>query len=157
MTGFLTPYLVLDETATTPEWTQKMIWYRLMPDRFANGDQKKDLKDTLEWGQEADKAKFFGGLHPPLMDRFDQFFKLLFGPKGWIDLIVIDRIKFMVRISIKNCYSERLTYEALNNNPHMPKVDLENPEVQAYFGNILTYWTRNFDFKSFFSTIENTW
>lgn len=42
-------------------------------------------------------------------------------------------------------YSERLTYEALNNNPHMPKVDLENPEVQAYFGNILTYWTRNFD------------
>ena len=27
-------------------------------------------------------------------------------------------------------YSERLTYEALNNNPHMPKVDLENPEVQ---------------------------
>lgn len=42
-------------------------------------------------------------------------------------------------------YSERLTYEALNNNPHMPKVDLENPEVQAHFGNILTYWTRNFD------------
>ncbi len=69
MTGFLTPYLVLDETATTPEWTQKMIWYRLMPDRFANGDQKKDLKDILEWGQEADKAKFFGGDLQGIIDK----------------------------------------------------------------------------------------
>ena len=40
-----------------------------MPDRFANGDQKKDLKDILEWGQEADKAKFFGGDLQGIIDK----------------------------------------------------------------------------------------
>lgn len=217
MTGFLTPYLVLDETATTPEWTQKMIWYRLMPDRFANGDQKKDLKDILEWGQKADKAKFFGGDLQGIIDKlahiqglgfngiylspvFDAYsnhkfdtidyyeidpafgtkekFKELIeaihqrGMKVMLD-ITCDHLsdfslqwqdvrKYGARSSFAKWflikefpvryvpselpdYSERLTYEALNNNPHMPKVDLENPEVQAYFGNILTYWTRNFD------------
>lgn len=58
MTGFLTPYLVLDETATTPEWTQKMIWYRLMPDRFANGDQKKILKTYLNGAKKLIKQSF---------------------------------------------------------------------------------------------------
>lgn len=217
MTGFLTPYLVLDETTTTPEWTKKMIWYRLMPDRFANGDQQKDPKDTLEWGQEADKAKFFGGDLQGITDKLDHIqglgfngiylspvfdaysnhkfdtidyyeidpafgtkekFKELIeaihqrGMKVMLD-ITCDHLsdfslqwqdvrKYGVRSSFAKWflikefpvryvpselpdYSERLTYEALNNNPHMPKVDLENPEVQAHFGNILTYWTRNFD------------
>lgn len=217
MTGFLTPYLVLDETTTTPEWTKKMIWYRLMPDRFANGDQQKDPKDTLEWGQEADKAKFFGGDLQGIIDKLDHIqglgfngiylspvfdaysnhkfdtidyyeidpafgtkekFKELIeaihqrGMKVMLD-ITCDHLsdfslqwqdvrKYGVRSSFAKWflikefpvryvpselpdYSERLTYEALNNNPHMPKVDLENPEVQAHFGNILTYWTRNFD------------
>ncbi len=217
MTGFLTPYLVLDETATTPEWTQKMIWYRLMPDRFANGDQKKDLKDILEWGQKADKAKFFGGDLQGIIDNLDHIQGLGFNGiylspvfdaysnhkfdtidyyeidpafgtkekfKELIEAIHQRGMKVMLDITCDHLsdfslqwqdvrkygtrssfakwflikefpvryvpselpdYSERLTYEALNNNPHMPKVDLENPEVQAYFGNILTYWTRNFD------------
>lgn len=217
MTGFLTPYLVLDETTTTPEWTKKMIWYRLMPDRFANGDPKKDPKDTLEWGQEADKAKFFGGDLQGIIDKLDHIQGLGFNGiylspvfdaysnhkfdtidyyeidpafgtkekfKELIEAIHQRGMKVMLDITCDHLndfslqwqdvrkygarssfakwflikefpvryvpselpdYSERLTYEALNNNPHMPKVDLENPEVQAYFGNILTYWTRNFD------------
>lgn len=188
-----------------------------MPDRFANGDQQKDPKDTLEWGQEADKAKFFGGDLQGIIDKLDHIqglgfngiylspifdaysnhkfdtidyyeidpafgtkekFKELIeaihqrGMKVMLD-ITCDHLsdfslqwqdvrKYGVRSSFAKWflikefpvryvpselpdYSERLTYEALNNNPHMPKVDLENPEVQAHFGNILTYWTRNFD------------
>ena len=55
ITGFLTPYLVLDESLAAPKWSKSMIWYRIMPDRFSNGDQRQDPKDLLEWGQPAEK------------------------------------------------------------------------------------------------------
>lgn len=216
ITGFLTPYLVLDESLAAPKWSKSMIWYRIMPDRFSNGDQRQDPKDLLEWGQPAEKAKFFGGDLQGILDNleyiqnmgfngiyltpvFDAYsnhkfdtidyyeidpafgtkekFKELIeaihqrGMKIMLD-ITCDHLndfslqwqdvrKYGVRSTFAKWflvnefpvrylpsespnYSERLTYEALNNNPHMPKVNLDNPEVQAYFGDILTYWTRNF-------------
>lgn len=216
VTGFVTAYLGYDENATVPKWVQKMVWYRLMPDRFANNDKKRDPKDILEWGAEADKAKFFGGDLQGIIDNLDYIQSL--GINGLyltpifdaysnhkfdtIDYYEIDPefgtkekfkelvealhqrgMKLMLDVTCDHLsdfslqwqdvrkygarssfakwflieqfpvryvptespdYAERLTYEALNNNPHMPKVDLENPEVQEYFGNILTYWTRNF-------------
>lgn len=216
MTGFLTPYLTLDGSKKTPAWAKKVVWYRLMPDRFANGDLKRDPKDVLEWGQKADKTKFFGGDLQGIIDNLDHIQNLGFNGLyltpvfdaysnhkfDTIDYYEIDPafgtkekfkelveeihkrgLKIMLDVTCDHLsdfslqwqdvrkygarssfakwflikdfpvryvpseipdYSESLTYEALNNDPHKPKVNLEEPEVQAYFGNILTYWTRTF-------------
>lgn len=41
--------------------------------------------------------------------------------------------------------AKNLTYDTFNFNPHMPKLNTANPEVQRYLLDIATYWIREFD------------
>lgn len=41
-------------------------------------------------------------------------------------------------------YAKMLTYEAVDDNPHQPRLNFENAEVQDMFSNVFGYWTRNF-------------
>ena len=41
--------------------------------------------------------------------------------------------------------AKNVTYDTFNFNPHMPKLNTANPEVQKYLLGIATYWIREFD------------
>ena len=41
--------------------------------------------------------------------------------------------------------AKNLNYDTFNFNPHMPKLNTANPEVQKYLLEIATYWIREFD------------
>ena len=38
-------------------------------------------------------------------------------------------------------YAKMLTYEAVDDNPHQPRLNFENAEVQDMFSNVFRYWT----------------
>ena len=42
-------------------------------------------------------------------------------------------------------YAKNLNYDTFSFNPHMPKLNTANPEVQNYLLEIATYWIREFD------------
>lgn len=216
MRGFITPYLNKCGQKISNDWAQKTVWYRVMPDRFANGDETSDPKGADDWNNDPTKASLFGGDLQGIIDHLDHLQRLGFnglyltpvfsaysGHKfDTIDFFQVDKnfgtketLKKLVEaahnrgmhVMMDICcdhlsdfslewqdvrhYSERssyakwflidkypvryvpsdipdyakmLTYEAVDDNPHQPRLNFENAEVQDMFSNVFRYWTRNF-------------
>lgn len=216
MRGFMTPYLGRGSRRKTNDWAGKTVWYRVMPDRFANGDEDCDPGDAADWNSAPTASSLYGGDLQGVTDHLDHiqrlgfnglyltpvfsaysghkfdtvdFFqvdanfgtretlkKLIEAAHGrgmhvmmdiccdhlsdfsleWQDVrhyserssyagwFMVDR--FPVRYVPGNIpdYSKMMTYEAVDDNPHCPRLNFENAEVRDMFSDVLRYWTRNF-------------
>lgn len=46
---------------SNPEWAKHTVWYQVMIDRFANGDDDNDPVETADWDEPSTNANFYGG------------------------------------------------------------------------------------------------
>ncbi|RCW77155.1 alpha-glycosidase [Saliterribacillus persicus] len=59
---FCFPFLHEIDLFQAPEWVKDTVWYQIFPERFANGDDSLNPKNTLPWASEAPSpSNFFGG------------------------------------------------------------------------------------------------
>ncbi|SEM79574.1 Glycosidase [Ligilactobacillus sp. WC1T17] len=216
MRGFVTPYLQNEGAFYDEQWAKKTIWYRVMPDRFANGDEQTDPANCSRWDDKPTQASLFGGDLRGISDHLNYISRLgfnglyltpffaaysshkfdtidfyqvdpAFGTKETLKELIAQahqhNMHVMVDISCSHLsdfslewqdvrqyseqssyaqwflidkypvryvpgdiadYAKTLTYEAVDHNPHQPRLNLGNPEVQNFFLDVLTYWTRHF-------------
>ncbi len=65
------PFLNEEDLYSPPPWVEDQIWYSIFPERFSNGNQEINPKDTLEWGK-TDKysnSQRFGGDLQGIIDK----------------------------------------------------------------------------------------
>lgn len=74
---FCFPYLHKNEISRAPSWVKDTVWYQIFPERFANGDQSINPKDTKAWESEPPRAtNFFGGDFQGIIDHLDYLVQL---------------------------------------------------------------------------------
>lgn len=74
---FHTPYYQnMFLVRSIPEWTKHTVWYQVMIDRFANGDDDNDPVDTAKWDDPSTNANFYGGDLRGIIDHLDYLTEL---------------------------------------------------------------------------------
>ncbi|MGG3803368.1 alpha-glycosidase [Metabacillus fastidiosus] len=74
---FAFPFLHENDAFTPPEWVRNTVWYQIFPERFANGSDRNNPKDTLPWGSaEPTATNFFGGDFEGIIQRIDYLVEL---------------------------------------------------------------------------------
>lgn len=69
---FCIPYIHEVDKFSAPNWVKDTVWYQIFPERFANGDETINPKDTLAWGSvEPTPSNFFGGDLQGVIDHID--------------------------------------------------------------------------------------
>lgn len=59
---FKFPFLNKIDVFTAPDWVKDTVWYQIFPERFCNGNEKRNPVDTKSWGKEEPTwDNFFGG------------------------------------------------------------------------------------------------
>ena len=59
---FVFPWMNTSDIITPPTWVKDTIWYQIFPERFCNGNPKRNPKGTKKWKSEPIKEKcFYGG------------------------------------------------------------------------------------------------
>ena len=71
-------YVEKGKIFSVPEWVNQTVWYQIFPDRFCNGDQSNDSKETFDWYQENVQGSnpFYGGDLKGIISKIDYIKKL---------------------------------------------------------------------------------
>lgn len=201
-----------------PSWVSKTVWYELLVDRFAKGQQHEPTAKTLEWAsQPADEESFFGGNLQGIIEHLDYLQELgvnglylnpiftaysnhkldpvdyynidpNFGTKDKFKELVVKAHQRGMRVLVEVVFNhlgdfalqwqdvqtygrksrfadwflirdfpphytptndlnvaKNISYEVYGNNPHLPKLNLNNPEVKQYLLQVANYWVSHFD------------
>lgn len=215
-TPFYTPYYQnMFLLHSNPQWAQKTVWYQIMVDRFANGNEKNDPLNSARWDlDQSTTTNFYGGDLRGIIDHLDYLEELgvngikispifasysntkydpidlydisyIFGSKEEFREMVrkahhhgikvmvqlpLDRMsdmslqwqdvqqfgaqsrfaswfkvrQFPVKVPLEN-EDPQAGYLNIDNNIHMPKLNLQNPTVQQYLSETARYWVETFD------------
>lgn len=65
------PYLHEIDIFTAPEWAKEAVFYQIMPDRFANGNDKLNPEGIADWGSPPTHENYFGGDLQGVIDKLD--------------------------------------------------------------------------------------
>ena len=68
---FAYSYLNKIDILKIPSWVKDTVWYQIFPDRFANGDESINPKDTKPWGTPPTNENFMGGDLQGVIDNLD--------------------------------------------------------------------------------------
>lgn len=68
---FAYSYLNKIDVLKIPSWVKDTVWYQIFPDRFANGDESINPKDTKTWGTPPTNDNFMGGDLQGVIDHLD--------------------------------------------------------------------------------------
>ena len=70
-TPFFTPYYQnMFLPVTTPKWAENTVWYQIMIDRFADGNEALDPKDKARWDlDKSTTTNFYGGDLQGIIDK----------------------------------------------------------------------------------------
>ena len=70
---FKLPYLHQSEIIKKPKWIDNTVWYQIFPERFANGDPKRNPKYVKMWDSKyaPKRDDFFGGDLQGVIDHLD--------------------------------------------------------------------------------------
>ncbi len=61
---------------SVPEWAQGAVAYQIFPERFCNGDNSNDPRETLQWDAKPTRTNFFGGDLKGIIDKLDHISSL---------------------------------------------------------------------------------
>lgn len=77
-TPFCTPYYQdMFITEANPEWAKHIVWYQIMIDRFADGDENNDPLEKARWDLDKSTAdNFYGGDLQGIIDKLDYLTEL---------------------------------------------------------------------------------
>lgn len=68
---FAYSYLNKIDVLKIPSWVKDTVWYQIFPDRFANGNESINPKDTKPWGTPPTNDNFMGGDLQGVIDHLD--------------------------------------------------------------------------------------
>lgn len=69
---FTFPWMNEIDINKTPGWVNETVWYQIFPERFNNGDQSNDPKNTKEWGYHpVSNEEYYGGDLQGIINRLD--------------------------------------------------------------------------------------
>lgn len=69
---FNCPWMNESDISCTPEWVQHTVWYQIFPERFCNGNPKRNRPDTKSWEcRPVTNREFFGGDLEGIISKLD--------------------------------------------------------------------------------------
>lgn len=74
---FIKPWLNIADINTVPKWVNDTVWYQIFPDRFCNGDNAINCKETIAWAsQKPINEHIYGGDLRGIINKLDYIEKL---------------------------------------------------------------------------------
>lgn len=69
---FNCPWMNESDISCTPEWVQHTVWYQIFPERFCNGNPRRNRPDTKSWEcRPVTNREFFGGDLEGIISKLD--------------------------------------------------------------------------------------
>lgn len=222
---FRLEYQQEDTLQLPPSWVSKTVWYEILVDRFAQGQNPQNVLDVLEWAsQTPEETSFFGGNLEGVIEKLDYLQELginglyfnpvftaysnhkldpvdyynidpAFGTKEKFKELIVKAHQRGMRVMVDVVFNhlgdfalqwqdvqtygrksrfadwflirefpphytptndaniaKNISYEVFGNNPHLPKLNLNNPDVRAYLLQVASYWVSNFDIDGWYLT-----
>lgn len=74
---FCFPFLHKIDRFQAPKWVKDTVWYQIFPERFANGNEKRNPPGALPWGsKDPTPTNFFGGDFEGIIEKLDYLVEL---------------------------------------------------------------------------------
>ncbi|WP_110113080.1 glycoside hydrolase family 13 protein [Bacillus sp. CGMCC 1.16541] len=73
---FCFPFLNKIDVFSPPAWVKDTVWYQIFPERFANGNERLNPKNTQPWGELPTQTNFFGGDFEGIINQLDYLVNL---------------------------------------------------------------------------------
>lgn len=69
---FICPWMNASDISVTPDWVSKTVWYQIFPERFCNGNPKRNLPGVKPWEtRPVSNEEFFGGDMEGVISKLD--------------------------------------------------------------------------------------